>query len=66
MKIECWKRRSHPRFASGSQVAEIPSELPLALPRVGVSATYGVQGLASFGSGSSPRIAIQMRSGFSA
>ena len=31
-----------------------------------VSAAYGVHGLAPDGSGSSPRIAIQMRSGFSA
>ena len=43
-----------------------PSELPVEFPRVGVSAAYGVHGLASFGSGSSPRIAIQMRSGLSA
>ena len=46
MRIECWKRRSHPRFASGSHVAEMPSPLPVALPRDGLSAAYGVHGAA--------------------
>ena len=63
--IECWNRRSQPRFSTGSHVAEMPSPLPVDW-RGGVSAAYGVHGAASFGSGSSPRIAIQMRSGFSA
>jgi hypothetical protein len=40
--------------------------LPVALPREGVSNAYGVQGLAPLGNGSSPRCAIQMRSGVSA
>ena len=35
-------------------------------PSGGLSATYGVHGAAPLGSGSSPRIAIQIRSGFSA
>jgi len=56
----------HPRGASGWHVGEIPSPLPVALPRGGVSAAYGVQGAAPSGSGSSPRIAIQIRSGLSA
>ena len=48
-----------------SQVALSPSEFPVVLPRA-ASAPHGVHGFASFGSGSSPRIAIQMRSGVSA
>src|SRR6185436_8147408 len=47
-------------------VAPLPSSLPVALPREGVSSAYGVQGLAPAGNGSSPRWAIQMRSGVSA
>ena len=52
--------------AVGSQVALSPSSLPVALPREGLSSAYGVHGFAPRGSGSSPRCAIQMRSGVSA
>src|SRR6185295_3255818 len=62
---EWCQRRSHPRFATGSQVALRPSVLPVAV-RGGCSRLYGVHGLAFGGSGSSPRCAIQMRSGVSA
>src|SRR4029450_148434 len=61
--MECSKRRSQPRLASFSHVALTPSELPVVFPRVGVNAAYGVHGLASFGTGSSPRTATHMRSG---
>ena len=43
----------------------MPSPLPVAV-RGGCSAAYGVHGAAPAGSGSSPRIAIQIRSGDSA
>src|SRR5262245_14775588 len=66
MKTVWCQRRSHPRFGVDSQVALNPSVLPVALPRVGVSMLYGVHGLASLGSGNSPRCAIQIRSGVSA
>ena len=51
---------------AGSHVAPNPSSLPVALPRDGLSRAYGVHGFAPAGSGSSPRCAIQMRSGVSA
>jgi hypothetical protein len=44
----------------------MPSPLPVELPRDGFNAAYGVHGAAPSGSGSSPRIAIQIRSGVSA
>ena len=66
MNTEWCHRRSQPRFSVASQVASRPSALPVALPRVGLSRPYGVHGFASGGSGSSPRCAIQMRSGVSA
>ena len=47
-------RRAHPVVVAGRIAAG------------GVSMPYGVQGLAPSGSGSSPRIAIQTRSGVSA
>src|SRR5262245_53833220 len=66
MKTVWCQRRSHPRFGVDSQVALNPSVLPVALPRDGDNIEYGVQGFASLGSGSSPRCAIQIRSGVSA
>jgi hypothetical protein len=66
MMIECSKRRSQPRFGSSPHVAVMPSPLPVELPRLGFSAAYGVHGAAPSGSGSSPRIASQIRSGLSA
>ena len=53
-------------LGSASHVALRPSPLPVALPRVGCSSAYGVHGFAPAGSGSSPRCAIQIRSGVSA
>src|SRR5439155_23821920 len=49
----------------GSHVGASPSSLPVVV-REGLSMPYGVQGFAPGGSGSSPRCAIQMRSGVSA
>src|SRR5262249_26060452 len=66
MKTVWCQRRSHPRFGVDSQVALNPSVLPVALPRDGDNMLYGVHGTASFGSGNSPRWAIQIRSGVSA
>src|ERR1043165_872296 len=66
MKITCLNRRSHPRLAVVSHVAVKPSVLPLAFPRDESSIPYGVHGLAPLGRGSSPRWAIQIRSGVSA
>src|SRR5262245_60901220 len=65
-KRTCSNRRSQPHLGAGSHVALNPSVLGCALPREGSSAAYGVQGLEPGGSGNSPRIAIQMRSGVSA
>src|SRR5688572_32461389 len=44
----------------------MPSPLPVALPRDGFNAAYGVHAAVPGGSGSSPRIASQIRSGLSA
>jgi hypothetical protein len=66
MKTVWCQRRSHPRFGVGSHVALSPSVLPVAFPRDGRSMAYGVHGCAPGGSGSSPRCAIQTRSGVSA
>src|SRR5882672_2308866 len=64
-KTEWCQRRSQPRLATGSHVALRPSVLPVAV-RAGVSKEYGVHALTPAGSGSSPRCAIQIRSGVSA